>query len=296
MKYKVGDIVTLNENAVIDGVPREYIGVELLIKHAEIYDDGPEYRGSYGEGSWYFDEDSVERMLTSRMPKFNRGEIVAAIDSIGEPEVHKAGDLFTVARVSKGSIFGVVYMCTKLKDKEDYTIMEHELRELTPGDQPFLATQPYNNAIDYEPQTIHFEKELGEPPAEEPSDEPLLEDVIEHDNMTAIDGTTLVASPDGGKKSDSGKLMLHLIDPEFLDEMAFVLTKGAEKYSAMNWQGLEKDRVLGSLLRHANEYAKGIKDDPSYPFGKHLAAVAVNAMFLAWMDRNDKGGEVPYES
>lgn len=108
----------------------------------------------------------------------------------------------------------------------------------------------------------------------------------ENKKEISIDGKEKLFSPGGGCKTDGDKLMLQLIEPEFLERMAEILTAGAKKYGDYNWRGLDKSRVVGSLMRHLNSYRKGEVMDNQYPFGSNLAAIAVNAMFLDWMENN----------
>ena len=55
----------------------------------------------------------------------------------------------------------------------------------------------------------------------------------------------------GGQKQDDGKPRYDLIPPEFLHGLADILTFGANKYAARNWeQGIAYGRVYGALQRH----------------------------------------------
>ena len=96
----------------------------------------------------------------------------------------------------------------------------------------------------------------------------------------------MVASPDGGLKNDAGKPRLSLIESGFITEIGKILTAGAVEYGDYNWHGLDKGRVKDSMYRHMNTYLSGELTDTSYPFGEHLAAIAVNAMFLWWLENN----------
>ncbi len=54
-----------------------------------------------------------------------------------------------------------------------------------------------------------------------------------------------------GRKDDGGKVRMDLIAPELLFSVANVLTYGAAKYSARNWEsGMSWGRVFGALMRH----------------------------------------------
>jgi hypothetical protein len=98
-------------------------------------------------------------------------------------------------------------------------------------------------------------------------------------------------SENGGMKDDAGKVRPSLIDPVFLEEMAFILTKGAEKYGDFNWQGLDIARVKDSMFRHLLHYMNGEVQDKDYPYGSNLSAIAVNAMFLSYLERKEKGAK-----
>lgn len=88
-----------------------------------------------------------------------------------------------------------------------------------------------------------------------------------------------------GLKYDSEKPMAHLIDPNWIIETAEVLTFGANKYAPNNWQGLEKERVLGAAYRHLLAYHSGevLDQESGLP---HLAHLSCCIMFLSYFDRN----------
>jgi hypothetical protein len=106
------------------------------------------------------------------------------------------------------------------------------------------------------------------------------------DEYNIIEPTKMILSLGRGKKTDGDKVMLQLVEPEFIEAMGYILTFGAKKYGDYNWRGLDRERVVGSLMRHLNDYRKGEKEDLYEPHGSNLAAVAVNAMFLYWIDNN----------
>ena len=94
------------------------------------------------------------------------------------------------------------------------------------------------------------------------------------------------------KKHDSGKARFDLLVPEFLEDMANVMTMGARKYSENTWQSVPdgKSRYTAALYRHINAWQQRpeVVDEDSGL--SHLAHVAVNAMFLYWLQqhREDK--------
>jgi len=96
-----------------------------------------------------------------------------------------------------------------------------------------------------------------------------------------------------GKKFDGGKPKLSLIPPEALMALGRVLTMGAEKYGARNWeQGLEADRLIDAMLRHLVAWQFGEGTDPESG-ESHLAHVLCNAAFLVTLEERDAfvGGE-----
>ena len=90
-----------------------------------------------------------------------------------------------------------------------------------------------------------------------------------------------------GKKYDNGKLQMSLIDPIFIEELAEVLTFGANKYGPNNWQEVEEAprRYKDALLRHIVAYLKGEVLDQESGLD-HLAHAACNVMFLMYLERN----------
>jgi len=94
-----------------------------------------------------------------------------------------------------------------------------------------------------------------------------------------------------GRKDDADKLRFELLVPNFIAEMAKVLTLGAKKYSDNSWQNVPnaKQRYIGAMLRHANELQQNHEMDFEWPDSEvtyHAAQVAVNAMFIHWLNQN----------
>lgn len=90
-------------------------------------------------------------------------------------------------------------------------------------------------------------------------------------------------------KLDKGKLRFDLIDQNFLDGLAKVLTFGAEKYSANSWQkiGNAEERYYAALQRHLSAYRKGEQKDDESGI-EHLYHAAANIMFLAYFEKQRK--------
>lgn len=109
-----------------------------------------------------------------------------------------------------------------------------------------------------------------------------------------------------GKKFDDHKLRFDLIPPECEESLVRVLTHGANKYEANNWQEVEpfKDRYYAALRRHLSAWRQGEIIDPDTGLF-HSAQIMCNAMFLLWRDihenndirpdadRNNSGDSTP---
>ena len=90
-------------------------------------------------------------------------------------------------------------------------------------------------------------------------------------------------------KEDSGKPQITLIDPDFLFKMAYVLSKGAEKYGKNNWKGLKSERTINAMLRHALKCTETEIIENSEDFGEmHEVYVAVEAMMSYCIKRDNK--------
>lgn len=88
-----------------------------------------------------------------------------------------------------------------------------------------------------------------------------------------------------GTKYDDGKVQYTLVPPYALQEVARNLTEGLKKYKERNnWQKVPnaEQRYMDALMRHFEAIRRGelYDTDSSVPDMPHMAAVAVNAMFL----------------
>jgi hypothetical protein len=111
---------------------------------------------------------------------------------------------------------------------------------------------------------------------------------------TFVDPTAVkVPLSTGFVKHDKEKPALSLIDPDFIFELAAVLTHGARKYTvgevdgAENWKKCKTPwRTYGSaLFRHCYDLARGRYVDPDSGEST-VAHIACNVMFLSWFVRN----------
>jgi hypothetical protein len=91
-------------------------------------------------------------------------------------------------------------------------------------------------------------------------------------------------------KGDQGKLkpQLQLIPPVFEEELADVLSLGADKYGPWNWREnkVEIMTYLGAMKRHINAVISGQNDD-SESQRHHLAHVAAGCAIV--IDAKEQG-------
>lgn len=106
-----------------------------------------------------------------------------------------------------------------------------------------------------------------------------------------INNSAAVSAVETGKKDDEGKLRFDLVDAEFEEQLAAVLTAGANKYGANNWQKVEdaKNRYYAALRRHIAAWRKGEQVDAETGID-HLAHAAANIMFLLHLDKEAEDG------
>ena len=97
--------------------------------------------------------------------------------------------------------------------------------------------------------------------------------------------TTNIVRKESSIKDDANKLRFDLIEPEFEETVASVLTFGAAKYSTGSWKHLEDgiNRYYAALRRHISAWRRGEKLDPETGLS-HLAHAACNIMFLMYME------------
>lgn len=82
------------------------------------------------------------------------------------------------------------------------------------------------------------------------------------------------------KKFDGGKVRMDLIPVRPLNDIAQVLTVGAAKYGARNWEkGMDWSRLYGAALRHITAFWSGEDNDPETGL-PHLAHAICCLNFL----------------
>jgi len=81
------------------------------------------------------------------------------------------------------------------------------------------------------------------------------------------------------ERFNADKLMLELVEADFIEGTAAVLTHGAKKYAPDNWKrGMGEDDVVGSLLRHLYAFRRGEYRDKESGLD-HRYHLACNVMF-----------------
>ncbi len=89
-------------------------------------------------------------------------------------------------------------------------------------------------------------------------------------------------------KFDGGKLPLHLLSTEAMNQTAAVLAFGAEKYAEHNWRkGFVWSRPLSAAMRHITAFNAGEDKDPESGLS-HLAHAACCIMFLLEFEKTHK--------
>jgi hypothetical protein len=89
----------------------------------------------------------------------------------------------------------------------------------------------------------------------------------------------------GGIKHDGEKPRMDLISPIAIFALARVLTFGAKKYAARNWEnGFTWCRPIAAILRHTFAYLMGETHDPETG-ESHMAHVMCEAMFLTHFEK-----------
>ena len=89
----------------------------------------------------------------------------------------------------------------------------------------------------------------------------------------------------GGVKFDLGKPRMDLLDPYAIEQLAKVLTFGANRYGDYNWQkGIKYSRILAAIGRHWFKYMSGESIDPESGLS-HIAHIMCNCLFLLHFEK-----------
>lgn len=92
-----------------------------------------------------------------------------------------------------------------------------------------------------------------------------------------------------GLKFDNDKLRWDLLPIDCVEDVVKILTFGAKKYSANNWQNVEdgENRYYAALMRHLAASRMGEKTDPESGLS-HLSHAMCNIVFLLWLEKHTK--------
>lgn len=95
----------------------------------------------------------------------------------------------------------------------------------------------------------------------------------------------------GGVKFDQGKRMIELVPVDVVNGWADVLTYGAKKYEARNWEkGMDYSRPYGAALRHLFAWWSGEDIDPDTGLS-HLDHAICNLGFLSAYTKRSVGND-----
>ena len=89
-------------------------------------------------------------------------------------------------------------------------------------------------------------------------------------------------------KKDNGKTRWDLLPMETVEKIAEILTFGAAKYGANNWQTVPdaRPRYEAAMMRHYVAYLKGEKQDAESGINPLYHAFC-NMMFLVWFEMHE---------
>jgi len=104
--------------------------------------------------------------------------------------------------------------------------------------------------------------------------------------MRPVEVPKTTPSPEG-RKDDSAKSRLDLIPPEAVFALGEILSYGAEKYSARNWEaGMSWGRVFGAAMRHLWAWWGGERNDAETGRSHLWHALCCIAFLVAYEERN----------
>jgi len=108
--------------------------------------------------------------------------------------------------------------------------------------------------------------------------------VVKSGAITNMDGQTLLS----GAKKDEGKPRWELVAYDAVEGVAKVLTFGAKKYDARNWEkGITYGRVFGAIMRHMWKWWHGEDNDAETGLS-HLDHAMCEIMFLSAYEKRGK--------
>jgi len=90
-----------------------------------------------------------------------------------------------------------------------------------------------------------------------------------------------------GEKKDEGKLRWELLSYDAVEGIVKVLTMGAKKYQARNWElGIDYGRVFGALQRHLTAWWRNENNDSESGLS-HLDHALCELMFLSAYEKRN---------
>lgn len=99
-----------------------------------------------------------------------------------------------------------------------------------------------------------------------------------------------------GVKHDDGKPRMDLLPFDSLEEVAKVLSYGAQKYGAHNWRkGFDYSRLVGATLRHLSAWQSGQDTDKETGLS-HLAHAAASLLFIIAQEKEGTGKDDRYKT
>lgn len=119
---------------------------------------------------------------------------------------------------------------------------------------------------------------------------PALAVLLEEKLAIPYDHLVPSCPPRSGFRLNQGKPRYDLVSPFAIEELAWVYTKGAEKYPERNWEkGLPLMDCFASLMRHAWAWAQGHDLDPETGL-HHMAHAMWNAAAIVHFWKLDRTG------
>jgi len=113
----------------------------------------------------------------------------------------------------------------------------------------------------------------------------MASDCSDYSKFEPIKEGFVVKNKNGSMKADGGKTRWELMVWDVLEEVAQVMTRGAQKYSPYNWQGLPKKRVQGATLRHIIADLMGEELDHEWGL-PHLAHALCELIYWRWFEKH----------
>jgi hypothetical protein len=135
--------------------------------------------------------------------------------------------------------------------------------------------------------TMYIKAENIRKPIQEESAE-ILESLAKNNKAIFEEASMELSTTGTALKFDGGKLPLHLLSTEAMNQTAAVLAFGAQKYAAHNWRkGFVWSRPLSAAMRHITAFNAGEDKDPESGLS-HLAHAACCIMFLLEFEKTHK--------